>query len=157
MIDSDQHQQFEQFCESSGTYLVHKWIGESTNVAVVQLVYHCALYVAPESDGISFRYDHRYCYANAHAALAAIRLFEQTGEWLLWQKDHCNQISVSNGYLYPAGVCHQPEHSVGVARWNEKEVAKGNVKLTPIDRGSQSPGCRHQHADEWEYERVVAR
>lgn len=122
---------FENFkAECGKSALYSEVINEETSVVVVELLYHVALYVDPESDGISMIYEHRYCYANIHAALAAIQLYKKTGQWLLWQKDHSNQISVADGHLYAAGVLHSPEFSLGLAGWNEKAVAKGDFKLT---------------------------
>ena len=129
-------EQFQLFLEGYKDALLHTHSTEDgLNVAVIRLNFHVALYVNPESDGISFSYDHRYCYADISAAKAAIALYELSGEWMLWQKDHCNQVSVTDGYLYAAGVHHSPENSLGLAGWNEKSVAAGRYEIYHVEIG----------------------
>lgn len=126
MTMTDDQLVFERFCNGAGDTLLHKQTAEDgTRVAVIKLMFHVALYVNPESVGLGMNYDHRYCYANLEAALAGVELFNATGEWMLWQKDHCNQVSVVNGYLYQNGAYHSPECASGMAGWNEKDVAAG--------------------------------
>lgn len=121
------HSLFKNFCHLSGESLIHtESLDDGTNVAIIQLMYHVALYVNPESVSADMDYDDRFCYHSLEAALKGIELFKVSGHWLFWQKHHNKQISNVGGYLYgPGSGIHMPKYAIGMAGWSAEDVRKG--------------------------------
>lgn len=125
---------FEQFCEMSPDTLLFSYQAkDGTQIAVIQLMYHVALYINPVGSTSTFSYDHRYCYANLAAAKKACELYDITHQWLLYQKDHCNNISVINGLLFKAGDPPLPKFSLGGTGWHEKRVKQGDFSYYYVE------------------------
>jgi hypothetical protein len=78
-----------------------------------KLMFHYALLVNPTDLG----YEHRYCYKNLALLVKAMEEFKETGKLRYWHKDHSNNISVVDKYLYEQGVWQKPENSIGEVDW----------------------------------------
>lgn len=83
------------------TYISHK------------LMFHYALLINPNGAG----YEQRYCYKDLGLLTQAIEEFKATGKLRHWHKDHSKNISVMGSHLYPPGVQHLPENSIGEVDW----------------------------------------
>jgi hypothetical protein len=94
------------------------WIGVVGEdiVMVYCLAFHCSVLINPYPNG---GYEQRYCYHNVVVALMGISEYSETGVFKHWKKDHSKNISVSCGnLLFPEGVLHSPENSIGEVDWD---------------------------------------
>lgn len=107
------------------TILAHGKLNNGDNWAIQKLIYHVALYINPESDGSNIWHDERYCYINQATATAAVDHFDESGEWLWFQKIHHLNQSVNGRYLYQSGILQLPEYAIRELPFDLEDVKKG--------------------------------
>lgn len=118
MVDDNKSKLFTNFkVDYADRLLFTKSLPCGTNVAVVELMYHVALYVNPEVIGTDFTHDGRFCYYDLDTAKKGIDEFENSSRWRFYKKDHDNNLAVSGKHIYRSGDLALPEYAQGEVDW----------------------------------------
>ncbi len=112
----------EDLTYAFGRILLRAQAGD-TDMIVVGLAYHVALYVNPTKDA---GYDDRYCIHSVDVAARAIEHFKTSGEMCFWQKHHNKRLRSSGGFIYHDNDLCIPSNALRAVNWNAELIAQTN-------------------------------